>query len=194
MIKLTEFKEFVFEIFYSYRFQSIGMFNYLENKFDYFNWWIFKFVYFVSFLVITYVLLRFMTYSFHSEFFYGFFEMLTLGLKLFFRNLREILVGVNSVVEDNVRLVVTMRDVDREALKSIPDYQDLPKSSDTEYARIFDPSPDDFEDNYWIDPSVFDIWSYNLVSVPGTLKKNEEQIKSSRDLSKVLKSKKIRKK
>lgn len=194
MYKFTKFKGYIFGSFYSFRFQSVGAFDYLQDKFDYFGWWVFKFIYFLSFLGITYALLRSMTYSLNSEFFYGFFEMVALGLKFFVRSFREVLISINSTVEDNIQLVVTMRDIDKRAIESIPDYQELPKSSDTEYARIFDPSPDDFEDNYWIDPSVFDIWSYNLVNGTNTFEKSGGRPKSVQNFRKVTRSKKIHKK
>ena len=196
MRKYWPIQNYNFSGFYSDRFQGFGWFNYFDHSFDYFRWWLFKIAYFLSLFVIGYVFLRLTTYSLHSEIFRGFFEMLAVGLKFFIRGFYEFFISFNAIIEDNIQTVVTMRDIDKKSLRSIPDYQELPDSGETEYARMFEPSPEDFEDNYWIDSSAFDIWSYNLVDVPSFITEDTDQDKAqnTRSLFKSMKFKKVHKK
>ena len=134
------------------------------QKFDYIFWLFYKFIYLLTFFFLLYVVLKVFTYVFEVGVIPGFFE-------IFFSSLRfisnEFYKGVLNFFDKNINSnKFTFHDVERDAFKDLPEYQELLDSDYEDQARIFETVEYDFEDTFWIDESFFDPWSYRLINVP----------------------------
>lgn len=142
----------------------------------YFVWVLFRVIYILAFVSFFYVLLRVLTYGVNSGFFMGFFEMFFSFFRFFWFIFKRVLLNFIEVTHNPVAVpkVVQDRDAVDAGIRNTLPFFDLLESKYEPYARIFDEEPYDFESNYWIDPSVFDLWSYNLVKVPSGHHLNED--------------------
>ena len=68
----------------------------------------------------------------------------------------------------------------KEAAQSFPERQEILTGDYEDQARIFDVVEYDFEDDFWVDESLFDIWSYKLINVPENYFFNKTPIKNKK--------------
>jgi hypothetical protein len=139
-------------------------FYFSPKYFDFFFWWLFRFVCILSFFPICYLFLRLFTYATDFGVSGGFFELVFSSIKFLLSKFYSI---STEIIDKQFNFMkITFSDMYIKALKNSSEYEELADGSASDRARIFESSEYDPEDYFWIDFSNFDVWSYRLIDVP----------------------------